>query len=290
MCEIALQLRRGPTGRCGPCLSCGRDDRQPLRSPPMPGHSDQRPRARRGVAPTRLTTLIWHVAAIAGCGSSHATGTSADPAGVVPASAPLYAGAIVRPEGALKAAASAAGRTLTHQADPYLRLLAILQTPGSAPLDFSRDVAGWLGPRAGIFVSSLGTSGQSNTGQLLSLLARGLLGGPRGRARSRSPGAHGVQGAIVMDTSDAGKARSFLESQAQAAPAPTRPATGGSPTRPPPRRHWHSRSVDRFAVIGSEGPARRDRHHARRVLARAIAPGTQSSSPSRPRERSPTSI
>jgi len=128
-------------------------------------------------------------AAIAGCGSSHATGTSADPASAVPASTPLYAGATVRPEGALKAAASTAGRTLTHEADPYLGLVAVLQTPGSAPLNFDRDVAGWLGPRAGIFVSSLGTSGQSNATSC-SPGSRKACSAPRGRACSRSPEAH----------------------------------------------------------------------------------------------------
>ncbi|MGO8905668.1 MAG: DUF3352 domain-containing protein [Solirubrobacteraceae bacterium] len=216
----------------------------------MPGHPDQRPRARRGVAPTLLTTLILS-AAIAGCGSSHATGTSADPASVVPASTPLYAGANVRPEGALKAAASTAGRTLTHEADPYLGLVAILQTPGSAPLNFDRDVAGWLGPRAGIFVSSLGTSGQSNTGQLLSQLARGLLGSSGASAFPFAGGPSGVQGAIVMDTSDVGVARSFLASQARRAGAQAATYRGVS---------YEATSaglafavVGRFAVIGSEG-------------------------------------
>ena len=34
---------------------------------------------------------------LAGCGSSHKSGTVADPASAVPAAAPLYAGAVVRP-------------------------------------------------------------------------------------------------------------------------------------------------------------------------------------------------
>ena len=216
----------------------------------MPGHPDQRPRRRHGVAPTLLTSLILS-AAIAGCGSSHATGTSADPASAVPASTPLYAGATVRPEGALKSAASTAGRTLTHEADPYLGLVAVLQTPGSAPLNFDRDVAGWLGPRAGIFVSWLGTSGQSNTGQLLSQLAGGLLGSSGASAFPFAGGPSGLQGAIVMDTSDVGAARSFLVSQARRAGAQAVTYRGVS---------YEATSsglafavVDRFAVIGSEG-------------------------------------
>ena len=83
----------------------------------------------------------------AGCGSSGSSGSSADPANAAPASAPLYVGAVVRPSGSLETAARSAGRTLTHQADPYLRLLAALQTPGSGTPDFKRDIAPWLGPR-----------------------------------------------------------------------------------------------------------------------------------------------
>jgi Protein of unknown function (DUF3352) len=215
----------------------------------MQGHPHERPRTHRGVATTLLTTLILS-AAIAGCGSSHATGTSSDPASAVPASTPLYAGATVRPEGSLKTAAATVGRTLTHEADPYLNLVAVLQTPGSAPLNFDRDIAGWLGPRAGIFLSSLGTSGQSNTGQLLSLLARGVLGSSGASAFPFAGGASGVQGAIVMDTRDVGAARSFLGSQARRAGAHAATYRGVS---------YEATSaglafavVDRFAVIGSE--------------------------------------
>jgi hypothetical protein len=195
---------------------CRRAPRQPLRSAPMPVHSDPRP-GRRSRFATALLFLLSSTAMVA-CGSSHSSVTATDPATAVPASAPLFAGAIVRPTGSQKAAASAAGRTLTHQADPYLRLLTALQTPGSPPLDFGHDVEPWLGPSAGIFLSSLTAAEESKIGGLLSGLARDLLGGSSGT--SAFPfAAHGVQGAIVLDTSDAGKARSFLESQAKLAGA-----------------------------------------------------------------------
>jgi hypothetical protein len=184
----------------------------------------------------------------AGCGSSSTTGTSADPAGVVPASAPLYAGAIVRPEGALKGAAQSAGRALTSQADPYLHLVELLQTPGSPPIDFNRDLAPWLGTQAGVFASSLAY--QSEIGQLLARLARGLLGGGSSAAGTFPFGAHGVHGAIVLDTRDAARARSFLGSQAGRAGAHAADYRGVA---------YEVTSggiafgvVDRFAVIGSE--------------------------------------
>jgi hypothetical protein len=185
--------------------------------------------------------------ALAGCGSSTTSGTAADPAGAVPASAPLYAGATVRPSGSEQAAALAAGRALTHQADPYLRLLAALQTPGSPQLDFKRDVSPWLGPHAGIFLTSL-----SSAGRVLPLMAEGLLGTSKSGAFPF--GAGGAQGAIVMDTSDASKARAFLNKQAARAGAhaasyrgtPYELTSGGVAFG----------LVDRFAVIGSESGLR----------------------------------
>jgi len=181
--------------------------------------------------------------ALGGCGSGKPSGTSADPADAVPASAVLYAGATVRPTGAERSNALAAGKALTHQADPYLRLLGALQTPGSAQLSFTRDVAPWLGPRAGVFLTSLGS-----TSALSSLLAQGLLGASGSGAFAF--GAGGAQGAIVLDTSNGAKARSFLSAQAAKAGAHATSYEGVS---------YEVNSsgvafglVDRFAVIGSE--------------------------------------
>ncbi|HEY2570778.1 MAG TPA: DUF3352 domain-containing protein [Solirubrobacteraceae bacterium] len=159
--------------------------------------------------------------AAAGCGSSGPSGTSIDPANAVPASAGLYAGAVVRPEGSLQAAARSAGQTLTHQADPYLRLLGALQTPGSGALDFKRDVAPWLGSRAGVFLSAAGSAGsEAAIGKLLTLVQQGLLG--QGSSRGAFPfAAHSVEGAIVLDTRDTAKARSFLKALAGRAGAQT---------------------------------------------------------------------
>jgi hypothetical protein len=182
-----------------------------------------------------------------GCGgSTHTAGTSADPASAIPASAPLYAGAVVRPTGALASEAQAAGKVLTHQSDPFLRLLAALQTPGSAKLDYAHDVAPWLGPHAAIFLTSL-----ASTEPLLNLLEQGLLGGS---GASFPFGSGGAQGAIVMDTTDPEGARSFLTGQAQHAGARAQTYRGVS---------YEATSgglafglVDRFAVIGSQGALR----------------------------------
>jgi hypothetical protein len=192
--------------------------------------------------------VIGLAGALAGCGSSSPSGTSADPASAVPAAAALYVGATVRPDSQLSAAALAAGKTLTHEANPYLRLLAALQTPGSPQLNYEREVAPWLGPHAAIFLSSLSSSSSA----LLSLVKQGLLGGS---ASSTFPFAsRGIQGAIVLDTSDPSKALSFLDTQAHRAGAHASSYRGV-------RFQTNSAGVafgvvKRFAVIGSEAGLR----------------------------------
>jgi hypothetical protein len=166
-----------------------------------------------------LAPLAAAVLVAGGCGSSP-TGTSVDPASAVPATAALYAGAVVRPEGSLRKAAAAAGLALTHQADPYLRLLGALQTPGSGSLDYKHDVAPWLGTRAGVFLSPGGGSSEAAVSRLLALVQQGLLG------RSPSGGsfpfaARAAEGAIVLDTRDTAKARSFVQTLAKRAGART---------------------------------------------------------------------
>jgi hypothetical protein len=205
-------------------------------------------RPRRPVAAlTPLFALAAAVLALAGCGSSSSPGSSADPASVIPASAPLYAGAVVRPSGALKTGATAAATTLTHQPDSYTRLAGVLQAPGSPPLTYSHDIAPWLGTNAGIFLSSLSTSSAA-TSQLQQLLSQILQGGAS-TTPSAWPFASGVQGAIVLDTSDASKAASFISTEAQHAGAHAasyrgvsyRASTGGDAFG----------IVDRLAVLGT---------------------------------------
>jgi Protein of unknown function (DUF3352) len=175
-------------------------------------------------APVPLALLISAVIAapLAGCGSQ-SSGNGIDPATAVPASAPLFAGAVVRPTGTLRTNAQGAATALSHQANAYLRLLGALQTPGSPPLDFKRDLAPWLGRQAGIFFTSPGAAGRTDAGGLLSLLQQTLTGtasvpfpfagtGP-------GPAAGADEGAIVLDSTNAGAAHSFVNRQAARAGA-----------------------------------------------------------------------
>ncbi len=167
------------------------------------------PANRGALAAAIAATLAAGSLAVAGCGSG-ASGTSIDPAKAVPASAPLYAGAVVRPTGSLQSAARDAGRTLTHQSDPYLRLLAALATPGSSTPDFAKDVAPWLGPRAGVFLTATGNSEERAVSRLATLVEQGLLGSGSSSTSAFPFAAHAVEGAFVLDTRDAAKARSFV--------------------------------------------------------------------------------
>jgi hypothetical protein len=189
---------------------------------------------------------------LAGCGSSHSTGTAADPAEVVPSSAQFYAGATVRPGEPLKAAARADGQALTHRSDPYLGLLGALQTPGSPPLDFGRDVSSWLGARAGIFLTSPGASAESTITALLAQLGLGRVGASSAVAFPFS--SNGSQGAIVLDTTNVAGASSFLDGQARRAGAHAASYRGVSYQLSAGGVAFGV--VDRFAVIGSESGLR----------------------------------
>jgi hypothetical protein len=203
--------------------------------------------------PGTLLAALAIAAPLAGCGSS-SSGKGADPAQLVPASAVLYAGAVVRPTGSLEARARADGRALTGQPDPYLRLLAALQTPGSPALSFKRDVAPWLGPQAGVFVASQGAQGRAALGGLLSLLQQSILGGSGAAAGFPFAGPAGVQGAIVLDTSNASAASRFLATQAARAGA--HPASYRGVTYLASAGGVSFAMVHRFAVIGSEAGVR----------------------------------
>jgi hypothetical protein len=211
-------------------------------------HSPGWRRVANGSAVLACAALL---AALAGCGSSASPGTNADPASVVTASAPLYVSAVVRPDGALKKSATVAARTLTHQANVYSHLVGILQPPGSPPLDYSHDIAPWLGTRAGIFLTSLGSSEKSETSQLQQLLTQVLQGGSSSTEEfpfGTEVGA-GAQGAIVLDTSDVAKARSFLDTESHHTGAHASTYRGVAYQATPGGVAFGI--VDRFAVIGS---------------------------------------
>jgi hypothetical protein len=188
---------------------------------------------------------------LAGCGSTASTGTTADPATVVPAGAPIYAGAVLRPEGALKSAALTDGRALSGETNPYLRLLSLLQTPGSEQLKLAGDVSPWLGRNGALFLSSVSPAAQAKVAQLLPELLSGLTGvGSNATAATWPFSTAGLQGGLVLDVSDSGKAKAFLDRQAGKAGAQASSYRGVSVMQSSAGVAFAL--VNRFAVIGSE--------------------------------------
>jgi hypothetical protein len=234
---------------------------------PLPPRLPNRPRRAALVLPALVVTVL------AGCGSSGSTGSAnLDPASLVPASAALYASAVVQPAGQLKTNSISVAQRLTHKASPFKGLLAVLEGSGGHPIDYDREVKPWLGDRAAAFIGSVnaaategvlaqtlakaGIASKTGSGETGSSGLEGLLGGgglsgllgPKGLQGALS--SEGVQGALVLDTTDAAKARSFLDARAKSQSAHTatyrgvsyQVSSGGSAEA----------IVGTFAVIGSE--------------------------------------
>lgn len=170
------------------------------------------PRSRASLRPALSLPLAAAalVLLLAGCGSSHPI-DNVDPASAVPAAAPLYAEAVVRPEGSLKEDTNSAARTLTGMQDPFGRLVHSLESSGAlGHYNYARDIKPWLGRRAAMFLTALpsgaGSAGAAapSTSQELSL--ESLLAAT---GIDRLTGA-GAQGAVVLDAADPSKAQASL--------------------------------------------------------------------------------
>ena len=121
--------------------------------------------------------------------------------------------------------------------------------PGSPTLDYSSDVAPWLGPNAGLFLTSLGSSeALDDPAPAGSDLAAALFA-----PLTEWPfSAGGAQGAIVLDTTDLSAAKTFVANAASHAGAHA-PSYRGARL---PGEHWRRR-------IRRRGQARRARHRNR---------------------------
>ncbi len=205
----------------------------------------------KGVCRARVIAaagLFAAVAALAGCGSS---GSKGDPSSLVPSSAPLYASFAVKPSGGSSGEASTAAKKLTHLAEPYGSLVQALLTSEGAHVEFKRDIEPWVGDNAGLFLTSLDTSKLPQSSSSLQSLLEGGLAGAASSLGADAFGSSATQGAIVLETSDVGAARSFIEKRAHEQGAHAASYKGVS---------YHASAqgaaegiVKDFAVIGSEG-------------------------------------
>ena len=177
-------------------------------------------------------------------------------------------GAVVRPSGSLKSERE----RRREDAHPPARLLRPpgLRAAGArhpARSTYSHDLAPWLGTNAGIFLSSLSTSAATTT-QLQQLLGEVLQSGASATTPSAWPFASGRAGRDRARHERRFEGRLVHLDEAQHAGAHAASYRGvrlpgdlqrrGLRDRRPPRRARHR-----------HGPAQRDRHLARRPLARA---------------------
>jgi hypothetical protein len=111
----------------------------------------------------------------AGCGgtgnASSGGDPGADPAASLPASAPVYVEAQLRPQGTQRDGAIGAGRKLLGTDDPARVLIDLFNTSVAGQgTNYARDIAPWLGNRAGLAVTSL--SGTGRPGFVLAVASR----------------------------------------------------------------------------------------------------------------------
>jgi hypothetical protein len=105
-----------------------------------------------------LALLCALVSAIAiGCGSSSpGSGGADDPAALVPANAPVYAEATLRPDGKVGADLDAALKKILRTDDPGAKIQKAIDDSGKTDgTTYKDDIEPWLGERAGIAVTAI---------------------------------------------------------------------------------------------------------------------------------------
>jgi Protein of unknown function (DUF3352) len=110
------------------------------------------------LSPRRLSVLAAVALAIpiAGCGSSDSSSSGdTDPAKAIPASAPFYLEATVRPAGKQKADLEAALGKILRTDDPAKKITELIDKGSKNGKTFEKDVKPWLGDKAAIAVTGV---------------------------------------------------------------------------------------------------------------------------------------
>lgn len=100
----------------------------------------------------------------AACGSDEA-GDDSNVASAVPASAPIYVEAVIRPEGDLKENTEAALSKIMQTDDPAAEIQKLFDESGDQDVTYEQDVEPWLGDRVSAFIT--GISGDQPDGAIL---------------------------------------------------------------------------------------------------------------------------
>jgi len=81
----------------------------------------------------------------------------------VPANTPIYLDATVKPTGSAESDAKSAMGKILDTNDPGAKIVSMIEDQSKSdgnPIDYEKDVAPWLGEKAGVFFSSLGTDSE----------------------------------------------------------------------------------------------------------------------------------
>jgi hypothetical protein len=113
-----------------------------------------------------LAVLAAVAIPIAGCGDSSSNSSSAgnagaDPAALLPASAPVYVEAQVQPTGDLKANATTVAGKILRTGDPGGKIVGLIDKGAKDDgTTYEQDIKPWLGRRAGLAVTGVGAGGK----------------------------------------------------------------------------------------------------------------------------------
>ncbi len=112
-----------------------------------------------------LALAVIAVILIAGCGSSKKDASSssgaaaANPAAIIPAGAPLYVEATVKPSASQAAAINALSSKILKEPAPGAKLVALIDKAGTKDnLSYEADIKPWLGDKVALAVTSYGTA------------------------------------------------------------------------------------------------------------------------------------
>ena len=125
------------------------------------------PLVRRLLPATLLACVALAAALIAGCGGGdEAAGGSADvgPAAAVPAGAPIYVDATVKPTGSAESDAKAALSKVLDTNDPGAKIVSLIDREGQAQkanerFTYAADIEPWLGEQVGFFFTDFSGEG-----------------------------------------------------------------------------------------------------------------------------------
>jgi Protein of unknown function (DUF3352) len=157
---------------------------------------------------------------VAGCGSSDSSSSagSADPAKAIPAGAPFYVEATVKPTGKQRTDLEAAGRKILRTNDPAAKLRALIDKAGRKEgKTYAKDIQPWLGSKAAMAIT-------------------GLSGGA-------------PQFAVVVNSTDDAKARKLIEGDSS---FKTKRSFEGTDYRVDPKEGTAGGVVKHYLVMASE--------------------------------------